>query len=76
MQEEQIKTLLAELPNTAHGQAVRTYLSEKIDELDSVSDCKTWDETLGRQNAVKIMEELLRSMNIPRIDKKKKNQYV
>jgi hypothetical protein len=50
--------LLKELWTLNHGKALREYLDEQMKELTDVKNCKSWEDTLGRQHAERILNEL------------------
>ena len=70
------KQLLIELGKSPFGRPLRDYLNEKLTDLDSVSDCKTWEETLGRKHAVELIKNLFVVIEDKRIETKTKNQYI
>lgn len=51
-----IKKLLLELPKTSHGQALRVYLNERYDEIDSVEDVESIEDAKGKKIALKILK--------------------
>ena len=73
---EDLRAMLNELPNTAHGQALGLYLREKYEEMNSVENCKTWEETLGKQYAIKLLKEMFKFMKPDTIIIKSKNPYM
>lgn len=50
--------LLKELWTLNHGKALREYLDIRIAELIDVKNCKSWEDTLGRQHAERILNDL------------------
>lgn len=54
--------LLRQLSRTPYGRALRHYLDEKYAEIGNISTTKSWDETLGRQFALKFLQELFALM--------------
>jgi hypothetical protein len=71
------RKLLEELAKHHYGRALRDYLETAILELKDVTKAKSWDETLGRQLAVKTLEDLFGVISEKKspVDKSK-NQYV
>jgi hypothetical protein len=52
------RKLLQELWKLNHGKVLREYLDDKIKELTNVKNCISWEDTLGRQYALRILNEL------------------
>lgn len=71
----EIRSALNDLPSTHYGKALKLFLDDKLKELQDVRDCKSWEETLGRQYAVKIVDELFSFMREQKNTEKSKNQY-
>ena len=72
---EQIRQLLNELPNTAHGQALGVYLHDQYDKMNDVNLCTSWEDTRGRQIAIKMLEDIFKFMKPDTIITKTKNPY-
>lgn len=70
------KKILSELKNTQFGQALRAFLDIQLDELNDITAAKSWDETLGRQHAVKVIKKLFAFMEEKKVTDKMKNQYM
>ncbi len=75
MPKEERKKLLETLSATAHGRALRDFLEEKIDEIKDVENCTSWEDTLGRKYAVKMLREILSFLSDKKEDKRTPNQY-
>lgn len=56
------KQKLSELKNTPYGMALEAFLMEKCNEIDTVATCGSWEETLGRKQALKIIREIFAFM--------------
>lgn len=56
------KILLEGLRLTNYGKALQALLDEKYAELNNVNSCKSWEDTIGRQHAIKILDELFHFM--------------
>lgn len=52
------RKLLFELWNLNHGKVLKEWLDIKMKELTDVKNCKSWEDTLGRQHAERILNEL------------------
>lgn len=61
MTDEQRK-ILEGMRLTNHGQALQAVLKEKRDELNNVTTCKSWEETLGRKYAVELIDDIFSFM--------------
>lgn len=70
------KKLLEELSHTSYGIALKEFLDEEYSLLDDVSSCTSWEDTLGRQKAIKVLDKLFAFMGKKGIDTKQKNQYL
>lgn len=68
--------LLSELDKTPYGKVLRSFLEEELKELNDISKAESWEDTLGRQKAVRIVNKLFSFMNkeVNKVDKSK-NQY-
>jgi hypothetical protein len=53
---------LEDLSKTVYGRALHEYLDEELKILGDIENCTTWDETLGRKHAVKILRKLFQFM--------------
>jgi len=56
------RQLLESMRLTNYGQALQAILSEKKEELNNVSTCKSWEETLGRKYAVDLIDDIFSFM--------------
>ncbi len=69
------KQTLEALAQTQYGQALQEYLDEEFELLNDIQTCKSWEETIGRQLALKSLEHLFSFMALrPKLGKGK-NQY-
>lgn len=68
--------LLQELKNTPYGVALKEFLTEKNNELNDVNTCKSYEEVLGRQLALKTLKDLFSFMERRESIDKSKNQYL
>lgn len=57
MTQEQ-KRLLGEMKNTPYGNALSTFLREHLSDLKDITKASSWEETQGRQHAVKVLTKL------------------
>lgn len=66
---------LKQMSKTIYGQALISYLDQARKELDSVSKTRTFDELLGKQYAIKVIDDLFVFMGDREVSTKPKNQY-
>lgn len=66
---------LKELGGTHYGETLRVFLKEEYDKIRDVRNCKSFEETIGRQLALKTLDELFRFLNDEKVEKASKNQY-
>ena len=52
------RKILNDLGKTQYGFALRKYLKEKYEKINDISSVTTWEETLGRQYALKTLKEI------------------
>lgn len=50
--------LLKQLAQSDHGKILMNFLDEKIKEMTDITKIKTYEEMMGKQEAVKILKEL------------------
>jgi len=74
--EPEIKKILEELGKTQYGKALRIFLDAASDELNDVSTVETWEETVGRREALNVLRKLFDFMEEKKESKASKNQYV
>jgi hypothetical protein len=67
--------ILAELGRSGQGQVLRIHLADLIEEIGDVSECTSWEDTLGRQHAKKFIKEAFRFLDKPESTQTKKNDY-
>lgn len=54
----EIKELLYQLPNTAHGQALKVFLDAEFDAINDVFDIQTLEDAKGKQIALKTLNKI------------------
>lgn len=69
------KKMLTELSSIPHGIVLRALIDKKMNFLRDVTLAKTWDETLGRQYAVKVLEDIISYMDADNAEPKPKPSY-
>lgn len=69
------KELLLQLSKSPYGRALQEYLHSALDEIRDITTTKSWEETQGRQFAVKLILDLFSSMQEKKVQEKTKNQY-
>lgn len=52
------RKLLEEMFQSPYGVALKAFLDEEMKELTDVKNCKSWEDTLGRQHAEGIINKL------------------
>lgn len=67
--------LLQELDKTPFGRAIRSFLEDETANLKDVTQAKNWEDVLGRQHALKIVEHLFSFMKGKSIVDRPKNLY-
>jgi len=72
--ERTLKTL-GELKATNFAKALKLYLDVELDELDRASNAESWEDTLGRKHAVKVVRKLFSFLEDPKRDKAQKIDY-
>ena len=55
------RKILNDLGKTQYGFALRKYLKEKYEKINDITSVTTWEETLGRQYALKLLKRYFRS---------------
>ncbi len=69
MKKELREKKLQELANNIYGEALLDYLEEKIKEMVDVRRIGTWEEVLGRKEAVVILDGLFHFLKSKRQQK-------
>lgn len=67
--------LLEELGKTPYGDALKKYLAEELKEIGDVSKASSWEDTIGRQYAIKLVNKLFSFLSPKETVKKKKTSY-
>ncbi len=62
------KQLLVELGVTNYGKILQKYFNERLAELNNVTTITSYDDALGRKEAVKIIKQLLSIMDKPQVE--------
>lgn len=63
--------LLGRMKETAYGEALKEWIEDQILELSNLDTVESWDDTLGRKQAKKILNKL--SKTVTPVDKSKTN---
>jgi hypothetical protein len=69
------KEILAAMKDSQFGVALKKYLGEKQAELNDISTTASWEETLGRKYALKVITDLFSIMEYKKPVDKGKNLY-
>lgn len=72
---KQVEEVLRELPKTAYGAAMTEFLDEAKKELNDVGSVTSWEETIGRREAIKIINKLFSFLVEKKVEAGGKNQY-
>ncbi len=64
-----------EFKNSVFSNVVKEYLQEQINKMSDVLTCKIWEEVLGRQNAIRILKDLIHLLEVKPDKEKVPNQY-
>jgi len=75
MIKSEIKEILEGINATPFGRALQAFLDDKLEELNNVQNCTSWEDTLGRKHATKVLEDLFSLMKIQKSKVASKNQY-
>ena len=59
---QESKQILSGLKQTNYGKALIELLDEEMAELTAVKNCTSWDDTLGRQYAERIINKVFSFM--------------
>ena len=59
---QETKQILESVNATPFGKALQEFLDDQFEELNNVQACKSWEDTLGRQHAIAIIEKLFSFM--------------
>lgn len=71
---QEYKQLLNEMKLTNYGKALQALLDEKYAEINDVRHCTSWDDTLARAKAIKILDDIFYFMK-DTINVQSKNKY-
>lgn len=70
------KQILESVNATPFGRALQEYLDDQYEILNDVQACESWEDTLGRKHAIKVLENLFAFMRVKgSTQKKSENQY-
>lgn len=71
-----VEDILKQIPGTLYGQALTVLLEQYKAELNNVNKITTMDELLGKQYALKLIDDIFKFMDNKRVETKNKNQYI
>lgn len=69
------KKLLEALDKTPYGKALKEFLDEQYADIADIRKSQSWEETLGRKFALKVLEDLFATMKGNGVKERAKNQY-
>ena len=69
------REVLKSMRENQFGDALRAHLHELLEELGSVENCTSWDDTLGRKHAKKFIKEAFSFLEKPDKKAPTRNQY-
>lgn len=75
MLSKESRQLLEELDKTQYGRALREFVDDELAALSDVENCESWDDTLGRKHAVRILRRLFSFMQERKTIKRDPNTY-
>lgn len=75
MLKPQIKEILESVNVTPFGRALQEYLDEQYEIINDVQACTSWEDTLGRKHAIKVLENLFAFMRVKNVHIKSGNKY-
>ena len=70
-----IKDILKQLPATQYGAALKAYLEDQLEKVDSVDGLKTIEEVKGRQIAKQLIKDIFAFYPQGTFDTKSKRSY-
>lgn len=70
------RALLAELSRSSHGEALREYLEECYEEVGDVRKCSSWEDTIGRQHALIVLDGVFSFLTDKQTTQSGKTQYM
>lgn len=69
------KAILESLRATQYGRVLRKYLDERFTEIGNIMETQSWEETLGRKFAIKLLRDLFAFMEQKEDPQKRLGQY-
>jgi hypothetical protein len=75
MTQEEKQTLLAELAKSAYGEALREHIADALEEVGDVSNCTSWDDTLGRKLSKDFLTKTFFFLDKNETTKTQRTQY-
>jgi hypothetical protein len=63
------------MKTTQYGRALKEYLEEELKIIGDVSKCESWDDTLGRKNAILLVRKLFSFLEEEETKPKTPTQY-
>lgn len=70
------KERLEQLLKSPQANVLIEYLELVKEDLNNIQTIESWEETLGRKKALKIIDDLFDFKNNQKIEIKNKNQYI
>jgi hypothetical protein len=78
MTKEQLNEQMESLAKSQYGGVLLEYIKEKIDLMGKIGSIKTFEELIGKQEAVKILKDIFRFLETkrePESSAPSKNEY-
>jgi len=69
------KQLLQDLKTTAFGGALKEYLKDEMEVIGDIKKCESWEDTIGRKHALKLLAKIFSFLDKEEKPAKGKNQY-
>ena len=73
---QDVEEILKQIPGTLYGQALNVYLGQAREELNDITKITTFEELLGKQYSLKVINDLFKIMENNKVETKIKNQYI
>jgi hypothetical protein len=75
MLKQETRGLLEELSRSMHGKALRDFLQDRKETIGDIKLCTSWEQTVGRQFALELIDEIFKFLEEKKQVDKIPNQY-
>ncbi len=69
------KKLLQGMSKTQYGKALKDFLDEEVSDIGDITKVESWEETLGRKYALKLIKKLFSFLEEKTVASKSKSTY-